>query len=350
MRAGGMAVDDYYSRAAPGEYRSYGRENLQELRGAFGRPRDGLTLDSWLKSVITGQGGETRQDPSTVAGIGLYSVPFELWGELIYDSFGKTCVVEAGARVVPMQGMTMQVPRLVGLPQTEWLGELETASRDEFTWSGVTLEAKKLSVQVATSVELYADSQLVREEVGQILTKALALELDRAAILGAVNGPLGLVNTPDVLTLAVGGPITNYLPLTYAYGQIKEQCGYDPTGVILSPNTWAQFDSLTDTTGQPMQPPPSYQTYRKLSACYLQGDEGAYEEPGDHVGVMGDFKRFFWAVRSPAQIEISRCADSAWRDYRVEIRAHLRAAPCVITPQAFCVLENITGIDLSTLP
>jgi len=344
MKGGGIPIDGH--GPASGDFRSFNRDNFHEIRSIYGHPRDGMTLDSWLRGIITGR-GESRQEPATVGAIGMYSVPDELFGQLIYDSFGKTCVVEAGARVVDMQGMTMYVPRLVGLPATEWLGELETATRDEFTWTGQTLEAKKLSVQVATSVELYADSQLVREEVGQILSKALALELDRAAILGAANGPLGLVNTPNVLTLDVGGPITSYLPLTYAYGQVKEQCGYDPTGVILSPNAWAQFDSLTATDGQPLQPPPSYATYRKLSACYLQGDE--YEN-GDHVGVMGDFRRLFWAVRSGAQIEISRCADSAWRDYRVEIRAHLRAAPCVITPQAFCVLTGIEGIDLSTLP
>ncbi len=314
----------------------------------YGRPQHGMTFDSWLRGIITGK-AETRQDPATVGAIGMYSVPDELFGQLIFDSFGKTCVVEAGARLFPMQGMTMYVPRLVGLPDTEWLGELQTATRDEFTWSGVTLEAKKLSTQVATSVELYDDSQLVREEVGGILSKALALELDRAAILGAVNGPEGLVNTAGVLTLDVNGPITSYLPLTYAYGRIKEQCGYDPTAVILSPNTWAQFDSLTDTTGQPLSPPPSYQTYRKLSACYLHEQDYDYDVD-QHVGVMGDFRRFAWAVRHPAQIEISRCADSAWRDYRVEIRAFLRAAPCVITPQAFCVLGGIDGIDLSTLP
>jgi len=330
-----------------GECRSFGKENLHELRGLYGHAEHGQTFNSWLTGIITGK-GETRQDPSTVSAQGTYLVPDYLYGQLVHDAFAKTVCVEAGSRVVDMPVGTMRVPRLTGLPATLWLGELEEHTpRSELSIDGVTLEAAKLSVQIAVSVELYEDSAILRDEVSGILTKALAVELDRAALCGAPNGPTGIANTVGVHQIDNVGTIANWLPLVYAHGLVQQSC-YTPSAAVLHPNTWAQFDGLMDTTGQPMAPPPSYATYRKLSTCNLACvDEYEAEEI---IGIVGDFRRHFWAVRRGAYVEVSRCADSSWRDYRVEIRAYLRAAPAVITPAAFCVLRDIDELDLTTLP
>jgi len=326
------------------EFRSYGKDNLSELRTEYGSAEMGQTFNSWLKGIITGK-GEQRQDPSTISAQGTYLVPYPLFGEFIEDAWAKTQCMQAGARLVNLDTGNLRVPRITGLPTTEWLAETQAASPDELQIDGVTLEAAKLSVQVRCSVELYEDSALLRDEVGGLLTKALAIELDRAALVG--GGPIvGIAGTAGVHEIDPVGAITNYTPFVYGNGLIQSSC-YTTSALIMNPNTAAAVDNLMDTTNQPMQPPPSWDTYRRLVTCNLDCvDE--YEEAG-HCAIMGQFNRLFWAVRNDARVEISRCAEDAWRNYLVEIRAYLRAVPVVISPQAFCVLRNINEVDLNTI-
>jgi len=336
-----------------GEFRSYGAENIKELRSGYGQiGHGGQTFDGWLKQVVTGK-GEGRQEPTTVSGHGEYLVPMPLFGEFIANAFSRTQVLSAGARVISLDSSTLRVPRITGLPTAEFLDELAPATRSELSIDGVTAVPKKLSTQVALSVELWEDSPLMSQEVGNLLAQALAIELDRAALMGAASGPEGIINTAGIHEVDAAGPLWGYWPFSYAHGLISEAC-YVPSALIAHPNVFASIDILTDLMGQPLTPPNSWRTYKQLPSCNLDCECG-YEETG-HCAVMGQFNRLLWCVRTPAKVEVSRCTPgvgdeaSAWRSYRQEVRCYLRADAVVVDPRAFAVIRGIEALDYTTPP
>ena len=110
-----------------------------------------------------------------------------------------------------------------------------------------------------------------------------------------------------------------------------------------------QIDGLTNTLGDVMTPPFSWAQYRKLQTCLVRETDDGYEAE-DHVVVLGDFKRLYYMTRTPARLEISRCAGDAWTDYMVQVRMYARVAAEVVSPAAFCAIRGIEAADLTAAP
>jgi len=346
---GKTAVDDCYGSHAvsPGEVRSFGKEDIGELRSQFGghSPDGKLDFGRWLKAIVTGDArhaqNELRQEPIMVVGDGGgYLVPEQLWGEIMVDALNKTQVLQAGARVVRMDSMSLRVPKITGYPAHEWLAETAEASPDEFTFDKEDITAKKLSVQCDMSIELFEDSPLLTAEISSHMSKAIALAIDEAALVGADGGPQGVYNTEGVQRISDIGTLTGYGPFSQAWG-LLESANYTPNGLIANPQTFADLDALTaGTDGQPLRPPESWGFYRKYPTSQIPLVDG-YEQPHTFA-VLADWRRLFWCIRTDARVEVTRDTTEAWRQYLVKVRVYFRGNVSVIHPQAFCILDDIT--------
>jgi HK97 family phage major capsid protein len=328
--------------------KTFGRENLAELRSYLGGgERSDISFGSWLKGVLTGKwSGASAETRAMVVGDGGgYLVPQPLFGEIFTDAMGKARVVEAGARVIRMDSMTLRAPKITGYPASEWLAELEEATPSDFTFDKEDVTAQKCSIQTSMSVELAEDSPLFAEAVDAQLSRAIGLAVDKAALVGAVGGPLGIVNQPGVQVIAGVGALDSYAPFSQAWGAV-EGANYTPTALLAHPWLFATLDSLTaDTDGQPLQPPRSWTTYKQLPTTQLDLTPGSSTETT--MAVLGDWTRFLWAVRTDARVEVSRESGDAWAKYGVKVRIYFRGNCVAIHPQAFCVL---TGVELPSLP
>jgi HK97 family phage major capsid protein len=328
--------------------KTFGRENLPELRSYLGGgEHSDISFGSWLKGVMTGRwSGASAETRAMVVGDGGgYLVPQPLFGEIFADAMGKARVIEAGARVIRMDSMTLRAPKITGYPTSEWLGELEEATPSDFTFDKEDITAKKCSIQCDMSVELAEDSPLFTETVDAQLSRAIALAVDKAALVGAVGGPLGIVNQPSVQVIAGVGALDSYGPFSQAWGAV-EGANYTPTALLAHPWLFATLDSLTaDTDGQPLQPPRSWTTYKQLPTTQLDLTPGS--STVETMAVLGDWKQFLWGIRTDARVEVSREAGDAWAKYGVKVRIYFRGNCVAIHPQAFCVL---TGVELPSLP
>jgi HK97 family phage major capsid protein len=334
----------------PVSARTFGKENLPELRshlsGSAVRYGD-TTFGAWIQGILTGKMSNVEPEyrQMTVAGDGGYLVPQPLWAEIFTAAMGKARVIEAGARVLRMEAMTLRAPKIIGYPASEWLAELEQATPSSFTFDKEDIIAKKCSIQADMSVELYEDSPLFAGEIESHLSKAIASAVDRAALLGAVGGPIGLVNQEGIQVIASVGTLDSYAPFSQAWGAI-EGANYSPTALLMHPWGFATLDALVaGTDGQPLQPPRSWATYKQLPTTQL--DLTPSNEHVSTAAILADWRRLLWAVRTDARLELSREADDAWRTYGVKLRIYFRGNCVAIHPQAFCVLSDI---ELPALP
>ncbi|WP_028595410.1 phage major capsid protein, partial [Paenibacillus assamensis] len=213
------------------------------------------------------------------------------------------------------------------------------------TFGANKFEAKTLIGMVRMSRELLEDASNIDEVVFTALTQSLALELDRAALLG--NGqdpePLGLLHTPGIQTISLGdngGEIANYAPFSRASEMIKSINGA-PNAAIWSPRTDGVIDRLVDTTGQPLNAPSSFINLNKLATNQIPNDIKQGTATNTSLAFVGDWKHLLIGLRKSLRIEISSEAGGAFERLQHVIRAYIRADVQVMRPNHFVAIKGI---------
>ena len=330
--------------------KTYGKGDLKSFtdsvwsRSELPVRRDELSFGRYVKGLATGdwRGCEAEYKVMTVgsASGGGHLVPEPLSADIIAFAFNKARVVEAGARLVPMESATLKIPSITGLPTAEWLAEDAASSPSDFTVGHVTLTAKKVSITVNMSVELFEDAIGVPEHLEASIGRAIALELDRVALVGASGSgePVGVVNAASVQAVAHDSTLTSWAPFTEAWGKL-EGANFEPNALIMHPRSFADLDDIRTTDGVRAEPNFSYENWRKLASSQVPINLG---EGSDTVAFLGEWKHLLWAVRTDARLEMSRCEGDAWSKHQVSLRMYLRGDIGLAYPAAFC---KITGIQ-----
>ncbi len=121
----------------------------------------------------------------------------------------------------------------------------------------VIFVAKTLSTLVVISRELVEDAPNVNEVVTNSVTKAIALELDRAALLGygSSNSITGLANYANVTKTALNAAPADYSSLVSSAGRNLANSAALPTAFIMAPRVLTQFSNLRYTLYQPLRRP-----------------------------------------------------------------------------------------------
>jgi HK97 family phage major capsid protein len=275
---------------------------------------------------------------------GGFAVPEALSSRIIDRARNQARVLQAGALTVPMETNTLAMARVAGDPTAAWKVENAQASASDMTLEAVTFTARTLISIVKASVELMEDADQIDDTIEAGLASALALELDRAALRGTGTAPepRGIRNQTGVtVTGSIGAP--NYGDISTAVQTIRVANG-EPNAYILSARDAGTLDRLADTTGQPLQPPPSVAELRQLVTNQIPTNLGAGTNESEIY--VGDFSSLLIGVRRSITIEVSRQAttgtDSAFDRLQVHIRAYLRADVQLAVPAHFNVLTGVT--------
>lgn len=305
-------------------------------------PRENVGLAKWLKAIITGDWTDVPAPVKAMSvgsvGAGGVLVPGPLSVRLIDLARNQARVMQAGAITVPMESSTLKIARLTGDPSGEWKAENAALSQEsELSFDSVELQAHTLMTIATMSVELAEDGRDVDNVIERSLAAALALELDRAALYGSGSGeePLGIISTPgvDVTDTSAGLP-GGYADFSYAVERIRGG-NYEPNAVIYSPGVAGILDRLVDSTGQPLQPLPSFAELRKLTTNQAAAGDA----------FVGDWSQLLVGLRTNLTIEASREAatetGNAFSKLQVKVRAYLRADVAVADVAAFNVLTDI---------
>lgn len=327
-------------------------ERFASTVGSDGYATDGLTIRSMLAAALSGDWDaippESRAMAVGVGSAGGFAVPAPLSAMVIDRARNLARIFAAGAMTVPMDSSTMKIARVATDPAAGWKLENAAATASDMTLESVTLTAKTLMAYVKSSVELIEDASGITDVIENALAQALALELDRAALRGSGTAPepLGIRNTAGVAIQSLGA---NGAPPTYAAIstaiQTVRAANFEPNAMILSPRSAGTLDRLTDSTGQPLRPPPSVEQMPMLVTGQIPDNLTAGTSTTTSEIYVGQWNHLLVGMRQRLVIEASREAsdatDSAFRQLQVHIRAYLRCDVAVSRPAAFSVVTGV---------
>lgn len=328
----------------PGEEKRYIQDEQRRHTLPDGIKPEELSLGRALQAALSGDWSRAQAEQRVMATApdsgGGYLVPAPLSAGIIGLALNKMKVRRAGALFTPMESKTLTIGRVDGMPIPEWLAENEQGNFSDTTLGAVVLTAKKLMVLTSMSIELAEDGKNVDSLIEQVLADAIALEFDRAALVGDGTGemPMGVMYQPNVQELPHGGPLVNYSPFSQAYYMLESK-NETATGLIMPPRCFGDLDLLTaEPDGQYLKPPASWENYKKYSSNQIPTDLGSGT---DTAAFMGDWTKLLWGIRTEIRIEATRATTDAFRKGQVWIRAYMRGDVALARPAAFV---KITGI------
>jgi HK97 family phage major capsid protein len=143
-----------------------------------------------------------------------------------------------------------------------------------------------------------------------------------------------------------GSAITNYDRWSDAVQTLGENnADLENLATIMAPRTRTTLDKFKATDNQPLQPPESFRSMRKLATNQVPINITKGTSVNASEVYTGDFSQCLIGVRRELIIEASREAsdatDRAFSQLMVFIRAYLRADVQLAHPQHFVVLDAV---------
>jgi HK97 family phage major capsid protein len=193
--------------------RSTAMDGLQDEKQKFSilQAIRGVTLGAWDKanSYEKSVMAEYRAAmDATNGGNGGYLVPAQAIMDIIELLRAEAVVMRAGASVMTdLIGSPVEIPKQTGGATAFWVGENSAITESALTLGQLTMTPKQVAALVKLSNRLIKLSNpgaeaLVRADIAS----ALALAIDLAALRGSGESsvPMGIANTPHILTYAIG--------------------------------------------------------------------------------------------------------------------------------------------------
>lgn len=312
---------------------------IAETRTQLGHIARGMITGDWRSMPA-----EFRTQMAGLDALGGYLLPDPMSGRIIDKARNLAAVFRAGAMTVPIEGETLSLARLVTDPTGSWRHENVALGWSDLEFERITFRPKTLLIGVRSSRELFEDAQGLGETIEQAMAEANALELDRVALLGtgAAAQPLGVLNDPDIQTVATVGTPTDFDDVSLAV-QGCRNFNEEPNALLWSPRTAGTYDRLKDTTNQPLRPPESYANLQKHVTKQLPDNLGG--GANESIALVGDYTKLLVGIRLGFSLEVSRDAaegsDSAFKQHQVWFKSVMRADVLRARPKAFCKLPGI---------
>lgn len=339
----------YVPRSGSGEVRAY-----QPNEAISEAPYNGPGLGRYIRGLVTGRWDGAEQLRALAEGTpsaGGYVVPTPLSMMVIDLIRNQTQVVRAGAMTVPMESSTLKMARLASDVTAAWRAENAAITFSDNTFECVTFTAHTLAAGAKLPIELVEDASNIDGIVGNSISQALALELDRAALYGTGlnDQPKGIKNQTDVtitdLGASAGYTLVDYSKFSAAVAGLMGYNFPGPFGAIYSARTAGELDNLHDTLGQPLRQPDLVANLRKFVSNQVPNNltHGSASTASDVF--IGQWDNCMIGARTGLTMEVSRVAadstGSAFTNAQVWIRAYLRADVQLQRPKAFNVLTGV---------
>jgi HK97 family phage major capsid protein len=252
-----------------------------------------VTPGQAVRSIITGEGLQAAQSVGSHSAGGYLLEP-TLSNRLIDLARADAVVMRAGAQTVAMPSSELVMAKVDSDPTVSWIAEEEKFPQSSATFGRLTLRARKMGTIVPISIELARDAPNAEAEIERLLRTAVALELDRAALLGSGKGeePVGIFNQSDVLENDLSGAIDwdTYLDGVKA---IEDENG-EPGAIIYPPLVKSDLAKLkvNSEANHYATPPQQLSDLSRFTTTQL----------GDGQSVIGDFSQVMIGVRSGVEI------------------------------------------------
>ena len=339
------AVDNGYCDAVE-DSAAYSLRSSDPFR-AWAQPRvteqhNGLTLGNYFRSMISGcqNEQEARALSEGTNSAGGFTVPSILSATLIDKLRAQSVAIQAGCRTIPMSSDNLSIAKIATDPTPAFRNEAGTIVESDPTFSIVQMVPRSLAMMTKISVELMADTVNLQTELPDIITKAMAAEMDRIVFQGTGSAPepRGIINQSGIGNTGAGGALTNYAELLTAMTGIATLNGGPPSAIVMHPRDYGTLAGLTATDNQPLMMPPALQGIPMLQTSALQVDAGAGNNESNII--MGNFSNCLIGMRNQIQIQVlrERYADTG----ELAFIAMMRFDVALSHPESFHKISGIT--------
>ncbi|MCL7744361.1 phage major capsid protein [Guyparkeria hydrothermalis] len=273
------------------------------------------------------------------------TVPQHVMSRLIDRMRSKLVTSRAGALSIPLETEKTTIARLASDPTASWRLENAAVAESDPSFEAVQFQARSLACLVKVPQELLQDSVNLEDALLNAFAGSMAVELDRVALFGSGSAPepLGLVNNPNIGQVSMGtdgAAITDYSPMLDALHDLKAANANEPSAMVMAPRTWRQVAGLTDSTGQPLNPPPAVSEVPMLTSTSVPIDDTQGTSTDASPLIVGDFSQLLIGIRTQLRIRVLQEAFA--NNLQYGFLADLRADVAVAQPGAFSVIEGIT--------
>jgi HK97 family phage major capsid protein len=195
-------------------------------------------------------------------------------------------------------------------------------------------------VQIDISAELMADSLNLGTSLPDMLSAAMALELDRVALIGSGTPPepQGIAGTSGIGTFAQDALIASYANLSKARTGVMTNNRGSLSAYIMHPRDEGSFVDLLDSNGQPLMAPSAISAIPMLTTTQIPVDGGAGND--ESTIIAGNFSHLLVGIRSNIQVELFK-GPKYISNLQYTMVAHMRADIAVEDPKAFYTLTGV---------
>jgi HK97 family phage major capsid protein len=304
-----------------------------------------LSLAKSLRGYLTGEwdGAELERKEMASSALGAI-LPQPIGNQILDLARNASTVIRAGAVTVPMTTATLRLARMTGDVSAAWYAEAASIAESDATLDSVTLTARKMSCLVRINREILEDSApgvdgIIRTSVAE----AMALELDRVALLGTGTAPQprGLRNVVGINTVTTVGTPADYGRFLDAIFECRLD-NYEPNAIINSVRTARTLSKLfTGISGDktPLMMPSDYAAMTRLASNQVPVNLGT--GTNESLAFVGKFDELMIGLRQNVIIEVSNSASDVFVKDQVMLRATWRGDVQVTRPSAFCLMSGI---------
>jgi HK97 family phage major capsid protein len=302
-----------------------------------------LSLGRYFRSMAIGAKTDTERRALSEGtdSAGGFTVPTILSSQLIDALRAASVVQRAGAQTVPLTSDNQSIAKVASDPAPAFRNEAAAVAESDPTFSSVTFTPRSLMVLVKVSRELLDDSLNIGSALPNMITAAMAAEMDRVALegTGVAPQPTGLRLQSGIGNTALNAALTSYAPLLGAQTGILTANGGPVNAIIAHPRDAGTLAGLTDTTGQPLNVPPAIAGVPMLTTSSIQVDAGAGNDESNIY--VGNFANLMIGMRNEIRVEVLRERYADTNEYA--FIAHSRFDVAISHAASFHKISGITG-------
>lgn len=272
------------------------------------------------KGVYIATEAMERRDAMTTTTAGTVT-PTDFRPDLFTSALTATAIVtRLGATT--LSGLTgdVEIPREVGSPNVAWVNENEALPLGTATFTSLLLSPHHVGVITELSRQLLQQSSpQIEQLIRNMLSRNIALEIDRAAIAGSGTGaePRGILNDPLVQALPYGTDLFDTTADMIAAADLANVGG---TRAFLSTNgVRAVAMKDRDATGRAI--PVAEQFHGETAYFTNQAPSNLGAADDEHGLVYGDWSDLLIGIWSQLDVLVNPYAETAYSKGNILIRA-----------------------------
>ncbi|MBA3667940.1 MAG: phage major capsid protein [Sphingomonas sp.] len=311
-----------------------GREiELQaELTKRAGKPAEGFYVPTEIF--------ETRVQLTTNSGT---ITPTTFRPDLFTSALTATAVLTTlGATTLTGLTGDVTIPRETDSPQAGWVAENVALPYDDAAFDSLTLSPHHVGVITEISRQmLMQSSPAIEQLIRNMQARNIALEIDRAAIVGSGTGatPRGILNTTGVASVAYS---TDLFTTTAAMIAAADLANVSTNRGFVSTNgIKGRANLLRDADGNPISVADTFHGEPVQFTNQAPNNLGA--GTNEHALVYGDWADFLIGIWSQIDVLVNPFAQSAYEKGNVLVRSMATVDFGVRRPASFVKATGILG-------